>query len=203
MENNIISNNISDVRLILLYKHGNEEGFSKLVNRHKARIYTVIYLIVKDKFVAEDILQEVFMKVVTHVKTGKYDERGKFLPWVLRIAHNMAIDHFRKVKRRPEVVFEDGNSVINSLNFSEDDAETEQIRKDINARVRDLIKRLPDNQRQVLIMRHYIGMSFQEIADKTGVSINTALGRMRYALINLRKELTKHKIAYDKNFYPE
>ncbi|MDB4538300.1 RNA polymerase sigma factor [bacterium] len=194
---------ISDSQLISQYKNGIEEGFTTLVNRHTKKIYTTIYLIVKDQYLAEDLLQETFVKVVKTIKTGRYNEEGKFLPWVTRIAHNLAIDHFRRAKRYPTIVMEDGSSVFNSLEFSEDSFESKQIKEDTHALLRDLIKELPDAQREVLMMRHYMEMSFQEIADTTGVSINTALGRMRYALINLRKKMEKKNIAYDKNLYPK
>jgi len=193
---------ISDSQLMSQYTIGNEEAFATLVDRHKKKIYTTIYLIVKDQYLAEDLMQEVFVKVVNTVKTGRYNEEGKFLPWVTRIAHNLAIDNFRKAKRYPTVVMEDGSSVFNTLEFSEDSIETKRIKEDTHALLRDLIKELPDAQREVLMMRHYMQMSFQEIADSTGVSINTALGRMRYALINLRKKMDKKNVAYDQNLYP-
>ncbi|MBB6002204.1 RNA polymerase sigma-70 factor (ECF subfamily) [Arcicella rosea] len=146
-------------------------------------------------------MQDTFIKAVDVLRSGKYNDEGKFLPWVLRIAHNMAIDYFRRDKRYPNVVFEDGSSVFNTLDFAEDSYEDLQIREESHAHLRDLIKRLPDTQREVLVMRHYEDMSFQEIADATGVSINTALGRMRYALINLRKMMSKHSPSYDTNLY--
>ncbi|MCO6358869.1 RNA polymerase ECF family sigma subunit [Roseivirga pacifica] len=193
---------ISDSQLISQYKNGNEEAFSTLVNRHKKKIFTTIYLIVKDQYLAEDLMQDTFVKVVNTVKSGRYNEEGKFLPWVSRIAHNLAIDHFRKAKRYPTIVMEDGSNVFNTLEFSEVSIESKQIQQDTHALLRDLIKELPDAQREVLMMRHYMHMSFQEIADATDVSINTALGRMRYALINLRKKMDKKNIAYDQNLYP-
>lgn len=193
---------ISDSQLISQYKNGNEEAFAELVNRHKNKIYTTIYLIVKDQYLAEDLLQETYVKVVNTIKSGRYNEEGKFLPWVTRIAHNLAIDHFRKAKRYPMIVMEDGSNIFNTLEFSEDSIESRKIQQDTHALLRDLIKELPDSQREVLMMRHYMQMSFQEIAEATDVSINTALGRMRYALINLRKKMNKLNIAYDQNLYP-
>ncbi len=194
---------IGDSELISQYKKGNEGAFAILVNRHKKRIYTTIYMIVKDQYLAEDLMQETFVKVVHTIKSGRYNEEGKFLPWVSRIAHNLAIDHFRKAKRYPTIVMEDGSNIFNSIEFSEDSYESHQIQEDINALLRGFIKELPDAQREVLMMRHYMQMSFQEIADATGVSINTALGRMRYALINIRKKMEQKNIAYDQNFYPK
>ena len=192
---------VSDSELVTLYIHGNEKAFEKLVQRHKSRIYTTIYLIVKDQYVAEDLLQDTFIKAVDTIKGGRYNDEGKFLPWIIRIAHNLAIDYFRRDKRYPNVVFEDGSSVFNTLDFSEDSVESIQIRQETHEQLREMIQRLPDVQKQVLIMRHYEDMSFQEIADATGVSINTALGRMRYALINLRKQFNQRAPQYDKNFY--
>ena len=193
---------LNDSELISLYRRGNENAFETIVNRHKSRIFTSIYLIVKDRYVAEDLLQETFIKAVNTIKNGRYNEEGKFLPWIVRIAHNMAVDYFRKTKRYPTVVLEDGSRVFNTLEFAEESIEDRQVIQETHERVRDLIKELPDTQREVLVMRHYMGMSFQEIAESTDVSINTALGRMRYALINIRKKMDKNKIAYDQNLYP-
>lgn len=187
---------VSDCELISQYKNGNEYAFETLVERHKQRIFTTIYLIVKDQFTAEDLLQETFIKAIKTIQSGRYNEEGKFLPWISRIAHNMAIDHFRKSKRYPMIVMEDGSNVFNTLDFAEDSYESQQIKQETYARLRDLIQTLPDTQREVLMMRHYMQMSFQEIAETTGVSINTALGRMRYALINLRKRMNQSDKSY-------
>ena len=198
----MIENRLSDSQLVSLYQNGNEEAFEVLLKRHKSKIFTAIYLIVKDRYVAEDLLQETFIKVINTIKGGRYNEEGKFMPWVSRIAHNLSIDYFRKCKRYPEVILEDGSRVFDSLEFAEESMESKQMKKDNHVRLRSLIKELPVEQKQVLIMRHYLQMSFQEIAARTDVSINTALGRMRYALINLRKKMNTNR-AYDKNFYPE
>ena len=197
----MIDSRFSDSQLVSLYQNGSEEAFEMLLHRHKSRIYTAIYLIVKDRYVAEDLLQETFIKAINTIQSGRYNEEGKFSPWISRIAHNLAIDHFRKCKRYPEIILEDGSGVLNSMEFSEESVESKQVKKDVKSRLRQFIKELPDEQKQVLIMRHFLQMSFQEIADRTGVSINTALGRMRYALINLKKKMSKNR-AYDKNFYP-
>lgn len=199
----MIESRCSDSQLVSLYQQGNEEAFEVLLHRHKSRIYTAIYLIVKDRYKAEDLLQETFIKAVNTIKGGRYNEEGKFLPWISRIAHNLAIDSFRRSKRYPEIVLEDGSAVFNSMAFSEESAESLKIVQETQVRLRDFIKELPEEQKQVLIMRHYMDMSFQEIAERTGVSINTALGRMRYALINLRKKMMKTQYAYDQNFYPK
>ena len=195
--------NVSDSTLVSLYIKGNEEAFAMLLKRHKSKVYTTIYLIVRDQYIAEDLLQETFIKAIKKLKSGEYNEEGKFLPWITRIAHNLAIDYFRREKRYPTVVMEDGSSVFNSLSFSEDSLESIKIKDETHALLREMIQTLPEAQREVLLMRHYSDMSFQEIAEATGVSINTALGRMRYALINLRKKLEKTNIAYDKNIYRE
>lgn len=197
----MIDRSVSDSQLVSLYQQGNEEAFKSLLHRHKSKVYTAIYLIVKDRYVAEDLLQETFIKAVNTIKGRRYNEEGKFLPWICRIAHNMAIDHFRKEKRHPEIVLEDGSAVFNSLQFSGNTMELQEIGRENKKWLRQCVRELPNEQKQVLIMRHYLDMSFQEIADRTGVSINTALGRMRYALINLRKLMMKSQYAYDKNIY--
>lgn len=197
----MIDKSTSDSQLVSLYQQGNEEAFKSLLLRHKSRIYTAIYLIVKDRYVAEDVLQETFIKAVNTIKGGRYNEEGKFLPWICRIAHNMAIDHFRKEKRNPEITFEDGSAVFNSMQFSGNHLELKEIGRENKKWLRQCVKELPVEQKQVLIMRHFLDMSFQEIANRTGVGINTALGRMRYALINLRKMMMKNQYAYDNNIY--
>ncbi len=197
------NNTLSDSQLVELYIKGNEGGFEILVERYKSRIFTSIHLIVKDRYTAEDLVQETLIKAINTLNAGKYNDEGKFQPWIMRIAHNLAIDHFRKAKRFPTIVMEDGSNVFNSLEFSEAPYETIQEQKDTKAKLRSFIQELPETQREVLVMRHFMEMSFQDIAESTGVSINTALGRMRYALINLRKKMLHNKIAYDQNIYPK
>jgi len=194
---------VSDAALLSAYIQGDDKAFETLVKRSKSKVYTTIYLIVKDRYIAEDLMQEAYIKEIDVIKSGRYNEEGKFLPWILRISHNMAIDHFRKEKRYPTIVLEDGSKVFNSFDFAEDSIEEQQMKADQVENIREMIKKLPDEQREVLVMRHYEDLSFQEIADQTGVSINTALGRMRYALINLRKMLNKQEIAYDAKLYPK
>lgn len=198
----MIENKCTDSELLSRYQQGNEGAFAMLLQRHKSRLYTGIYLIVKDRYVAEDLLQDTFIKALNTIREGRYNEEGKFLPWISRIAHNLAIDHFRKAKRFPEIVMTDGSRLMNSVQFSDESMEDKQILQDNRSRLRSYIKELPVEQKQVLIMRHYLKMSFQEIAERTGVSINTALGRMRYALINLRKKMFNNHNAYDKDLYP-
>ncbi|MES2387683.1 MAG: sigma-70 family RNA polymerase sigma factor [Bacteroidota bacterium] len=194
---------LSDATLITLYKNGDEKAFEQLVLRHKSRIYSTIYLIVKDRYTAEDLLQETFIKVIEIVKGGRYLEEGKFLPWVVRIAHNLAIDRFRREKRYPTIVTEDGAPLFEALSFADDSEESVRMRKETHLFLRSAIQQLPEAQREVLILRHFANMSFQEIAENTGVSINTALGRMRYALINLRKKMIQNNYTYDKDLYPK
>jgi RNA polymerase sigma-70 factor (ECF subfamily) len=189
--------------LISLYRNGNEAAFNLLVDRYQSKVFTTIFLIVKDQAVAEDLLQDVFVKVLHTFNSDKYNEEGKFQPWVMRIAHNMAIDHFRKAKRYPTILLEDGSNLLNSLSFAEDSSEEQRIKDETHAWVRNLIDELPEAQKEVVIMRHYLDMSFQEIAEQTGVSINTALGRMRYALNHIRKKMKQVNSAYDKIIYPK
>ena len=199
----MIKTQVSDAALLSAYIQGEDKAFETLVKRSKSKVYTSIYLIVKDRYVAEDLMQETYIKAIDVIKSGRYNEEGKFLPWVVRIGHNLAIDYFRKGKRYPTIVLEDGSKLFNSFEFAEESSEDIQLKADKISNVRELIKKLPDEQREVLVMRHYEELSFQEIADQTGVSINTALGRMRYALINLRKMLEKQESAYDAKLYPK
>ncbi len=189
--------------LITSYRNGNAAAFNLLVDRYQSKVFTTIFLIVKDQDVAEDLLQDVFVKVLHTLNSDKYNEEGKFQPWVMRIAHNMAIDYFRKAKRYPTILLEDGSNLLNSLSFAEDSSEEQRIKEETIAWVRNLIDELPEAQKEVVIMRHYLDMSFQEIAEQTGVSINTALGRMRYALNHIRKKMKQVNSAYDKIIYPK
>ena len=199
----MIAKKASDTELLSQYRQGNEGAFEVLVHRYKSRIFTAIHLIVRDRYVAEDLLQETFIKAVRTIREGRYNEEGKFFPWLSRIAHNMAIDHFRRNRRYPQIILKDGSNVFNSMKFSEGSAESAQVAMENKSWVRRCIQELPQEQREVVIMRHYFELSFQEIADRTGVSINTALGRMRYALINMRKRMIKSEHAYDKNLYTQ
>lgn len=193
---------ISDSQLVSLYISGNEEAFKELLLRHKNKVFTTINLIVKDRYLAEDLLQETFIKAIKTIKSGNYNDEGKFLPWILRIGHNLAIDTFRRSKRYPTVLMEDGSNVFDTLEFAVPPVEDRQVIQDSVNKLKHHIQELPESQKQVLIMRAYLDMSFKEIAEATGVSINTALGRMRYALINLKKKMKENSLAYDKNNYP-
>ncbi|MBC7886602.1 MAG: sigma-70 family RNA polymerase sigma factor [Ferruginibacter sp.] len=187
--------NLTDQQLVHLYMDGNTNALATLVTRYKDRIYTSIYLLVKDKYMAEDLFQDVFIRIIDTLKGGRYKDEGKFLPWALRIAHNMCVDHFRKIKRSPSIKTSDDRDIFEVLNFSEPSAETRMMQSQSHERVRKMIDMLPDDQREVIILRHYADLSFKEIADLTKCSINTALGRMRYGLINMRKMMTEKQIA--------
>ena len=184
----------SDLELIQTYVAGDESGIEALLNRYKSKIYTSIYLQVRDEYLAEDIFQETFIKVIKTLKSGRYNEEGKFLPWVVRIAQNMVIDHFRKEKRSPMVISSEGYDIFEVLEFSDDNVESKLMTNQRDVDLRKIIQKLPDDQKEVLIMRHFCDMSFKEIAEITDVSINTALGRMRYALNNLRKMIEEHNM---------
>ncbi|MGD1843419.1 MAG: RNA polymerase sigma factor [Thermonemataceae bacterium] len=185
---------LNDSALVAMYASGNERALEELIEKHRGKILGIINQIVKDEDEAKDILQETLIKAITKIKQGRYNEEGKFFPWIARIAHNLAIDCFRKDRRYPTTELEDNKQVTNSLDFSEASIEAAQIRKEVHQKLRNLIQTLPEKQKEVLMMRHYYSMSFQEIAQATNVSINTALGRMRYALINLRKEAERHHL---------
>ena len=177
------------------YRSGDQSAISKLIERHKRRVRDYIYMMVKDNDVADDIFQETFIKVIRVIDEGRYTDNGKFLSWVLRIAHNQVIDHFRACKQNKQVnESESGYNVLGSLRFAEKTIEDELISSQIESDVRNLIELLPEEQREVVMMRYYSGMSFKEIAEQTGVSINTALGRMRYALINLRRMIREKEL---------
>lgn len=190
-------NLISDKDLVHLYVSGDESALATLLSRHKSKIYTSIYLLVKDRYLAEDIFQDTFIKVINTLKSGKYNEEGKFLPWVLRISHNLVIDHFRREKRNPTITNQDGFDIFEVLGFSEESIEDIKLREENHKELRALIQQLPEEQKEVLIMRHYGDLSFKEIADLTGVSINTALGRMRYALNNLRRMMLEREMNFN------
>ena len=189
---------LTDQELVRLYLEGNEKAFETLLHRHKRKVWSHIYLMVRDREVTEDLFQEAFIKVVHTLKTGRYNEEGKFLPWVMRIAHNLVIDHFRRNKKMPLVRSNDDYDVFATHSQPDKNVEERMVNAQIDEDVRMLIDRLPAEQREVVMMRTYLGMSFKEIAEQTDVSINTALGRMRYALINMRKMIKQHEIVLDR-----
>jgi RNA polymerase sigma-70 factor (ECF subfamily) len=190
---------LNDNELVQRFIAGDQNSLEILIQRHKGRVFSYILLVVKKHELAEDIFQETFIKVIRSLKKGKYTENGKFISWVLRISHNLIIDHFRKEKLKG-IVSNDSLDIdiFNSQKFSEDTIEDQMVNVQILSEVKELIKELPEDQQQVIVMRHYLDLSFKEIAEQTDVSINTALGRMRYALINLRKLVEKKNLILTK-----
>lgn len=187
---------LTDARLVTAFAEGNNQAFDLLLERHQERVFNYILNMVKDNDLANDIFQETFVKVITTIKQGRYNEDGKFSAWVGRIAHNAVIDHFRQEKAESAISTDETDyDLLNRRELSEDTIEDIIIDRSIRQDIRDLIKSLPDEQRHVLVMRYYNNLSFKEIADKTGVSINTALGRMRYAILNLRRAAKKNNIV--------
>lgn len=191
-----MQNPSSDRDLIRLYLGGNEYAFETLLNRHKSKIYASIYMFVRDHDLANDIFQETFIKIIDTLRTGKYNEEGKFLQWALRIAYNLCVDYFRKSKRRPTAcATTDDFDIFSVLKDGDASSEDNMIRSQTHQKIRQLIDALPSEQREVIVLRHYVDLSFKEIAELTGVSINTALGRMRYALINIRRLIGQYQIS--------
>ncbi|MAW65876.1 MAG: RNA polymerase subunit sigma-24 [Flavobacteriales bacterium] len=183
--------NLSDKDLVSLYINGNEIALEELIKRHKTRIYSYIFITIKNRALAEDFFQDTFIKVIKTLKSGKYNEEGKFLPWVMRIAHNLMIDHFRKQKKFRKVSSRSRDNedieIFNTIGYDELNMEQRMVKDQIRNDMKELLDLLPEEQKEVIKLRHYYDMSFKEISNFTNVSINTALGRMRYALINLRK----------------
>jgi RNA polymerase sigma-70 factor (ECF subfamily) len=185
----------TDHELIQNFQDGDLYALETLVIRHKDKMYTSILFLVKDKYLAEDIFQDVLIKIIDTIRGGRYTEEGKFLPWAMRIAHNLCVDHFRKVKRTPAIKTSDDRDIFEVINFTDDGADVKMMKRQSHDRVRQMLDLLPEDQREVIILRHYADLSFKEIASLTNCSINTALGRMRYGLINLRKMMMQKKIA--------
>nr|NQU90996.1 sigma-70 family RNA polymerase sigma factor [Bacteroidota bacterium] len=189
----------ADKELISRYLNGNQVSLEKLIQRHQNRVFAYILMVVKDKQLADDIFQDTFIKVINTIRSGAYKEEGKFIQWVMRIAHNLIIDFFRKSKRIPVVENDnDDFDIFDTIKFTDPSIEDQIITDQIHADVRKLIELLPPEQKEVLVMRHYSEMSFKDIAEQTDVSINTALGRMRYALINLRKIIKEKNVILTK-----
>ena len=185
----------TDTQLVQAFQQGQGQALEILVNRYKDKIYSSILFLVKDKYLAEDLFQDVFIKVIDTIRNNRYTEEGKFLPWALRIAHNLCVDHFRKVKRSPAIKTSDDRDIFEVLNMSNESPETKMMQGQSHDRVRRLVDMLPEEQREVIVLRHYADLSFKEIAEMTNCSINTALGRMRYGLINMRKMMVEKQIA--------
>lgn len=188
---------LSDQKLLNQYLSGDQSAISSLIERHKRRVREYIYMMVKDDNVADDIFQETFIKAIRVIDEGRYIDNGKFLSWILRIAHNQVIDYFRTCKQNKQVNESDtGYNILGSLRFAEKTIEDELVSSQIEQDIRNLVDLLPKEQREVVMMRYYSGLSFKEIAEQTDVSINTALGRMRYALINLRRMIKEKKSRF-------
>lgn len=189
---------LNDQELVVRYREGDEQSLKELITRHQRKIFTSIYLLVKDRDLAEDIYQDTFIKVINTLRSGNYNEEGKFLSWVMRIGHNLVIDHFRRQQKMPMVHDTEDYSIFDFIPLADENVEDKIISGQIQDTVRRMIEELPDDQREVVIMRHYGNMSFKEIAEATNVSINTSLGRMRYALINLRKLIADKQLILTK-----
>ncbi len=185
----------SDTQLIHLFRDGNSRALEVLVLRYKNKIFTSILYLVKDKYLAEDIFQDVFIRVIDTLRKNRYIEEGKFLPWIMRIAHNLCIDHFRKIRHSPFVRIGDERDSFEMLNLFEKASDAKVMQAELYDQVRDTLDTLPKEQREVLVLRHYGDLSFKEIADMTNCSVNTALGRMRYGLINMRKMFPENPTA--------
>ena len=187
---------VNDQELVQAYIKGDQSAIETLINRHRSKVYTYILLTIKNQPLAEDLFQETFIKVIQSLRGGKYRDNGRFLSWVIRIAHNLIIDHFRKEKQMNSVSNDDSEvDLFNSKKLSDSNIEELIVNSQIKAEIRTLINELPNDQREVVLLRHYGELSFKEIAEQTDVSINTALGRMRYALINLRKLIKEKNLS--------
>jgi len=186
---------LTDQQLITLFNNGDSNAMEILVNRHKDRIFTSIYLLVKDKFLAEDIFQDLFIKIIETFRAGKYKDENKFVKWAMRIGHNICVDHFRKIKNKPVIRTGEGVDIFDVLNFEEPNAEDKIIKAQSSERIMKLVCKLPEDQREIIILRHFADLKFREISKILDCSVNTALGRMRYALLNLRKLIEEKQIA--------
>lgn len=190
-------NNPTDATLVNDYINGSEHALEQLINRHKLQIFNFINSKINDRDLSEDLFQDTFIKVIRTLKKGTYNEEGKFLPWVMRIAHNLVIDYFRKGNRIPVVENKDGFDIFQFISDTSPNAENTIVQEQVIKDIQKLVQELPEDQKEVLVMRLYRDMSFKEIAENTNVSINTALGRMRYAIINLRKLISTHQIILE------
>ncbi len=187
--------NLTDQQLIALFNEGESYAMEILINRHKDRIFTSIYLFVKDKYLAEDIFQDLFIKIIETLKAGKYKEEDKFEKWAMRIGHNLCVDHFRKIKNKPTIRTSNGLDIFDVLQFEESNAEENIMKMESSEQIMKLVCKLPEEQREIIILRHFADLKFREISKILDCSVNTALGRMRYALFNLRKMIEKKQIA--------
>lgn len=185
----------TDNQLVHAFQNGNNKALEVLISRYKDKMFSSIVFMVKDKYLAEDIFQEVFIKVIDTIRNDRYTEEGKFLPWAMRIAHNLCVDHFRRIKRGPAIKTSDDHDIFEVLNVCEKGADDRLMKSQSHDKVRLMLDALPSEQREVIVLRHYADLSFKEIAEMTNCSINTALGRMRYGLINMRRMISDNQIA--------
>lgn len=185
----------SDAELIHAFLQGEEQAIETLIYRYKDKVFTSIFMLVKDKYIAEDIFQDAFLKMIRTMREGRYSEQGKFLPWAIRVAHNLCMDHFRRTRQQIPVTLPDGRDISEVFSFISETASDKMEQRQVNKSVRQLIEMLPEEQREVIVLRMYGDLSFKEIADLTSVSINTALGRMRYGLINLRRMIEERQMV--------
>ena len=186
---------LTDQEAVQLFINGDSNGLEMLIERHKSRIYTSIYLLVKDKYLAEDIFQDVFVKIIENLRSGRYNEENKFAQWAMRIAHNLCIDHFRRTKTKPVIANTEGKDIFETIQFEEANAEENIMKRQSHSRVMQMVSMLPKDQQEVIILRHFADLRFKEIADILACSVNTALGRMRYALLNMRKMMEEKQLA--------
>jgi len=185
----------TDNELLQRYINGDEKALAILLKTHQKKIFSFIMIRVKNRALAEDIFQDAFCKAIDSIRKGKYNEEGKFLPWIMMIANNLCMDHFRRNKRMPVIVDSDGKDILNLMKFAEENKEDGMMRDQSVKQIKEMVELLPADQKEVLILRHYADLSFKEIAEMTGTNINTALGRMRYALLNLRKMIGEKAIV--------
>lgn len=186
---------LTDIQLVHAFRNGSNNSLEILISRYRDKIFSTILFLVKDKYLAEDLFQDAFIKIIDNIRNNRYTEEGKFLPWAIRIAHNLCVDHFRRVKRAPAIKTSDDFDIFEQFNFAEEAADKKIIQEETKDRIRLMLNLLPQEQREVIVLRHYADLSFKEIAEITDCSINTSLGRMRYGLINMRKLLTEKQIA--------
>jgi RNA polymerase sigma-70 factor (ECF subfamily) len=185
----------SNISLINRFQEGDNDALEVLIERYQEKIFSSIFFLVKDEYLAEDLFQEVFIKVIDKLRKKQYNEEGKFLPWALRISHNLCIDYFRKIKRTPTIITTENKDIFNVLNIVSASPELEMMRKQSHQIVINMLHTLPEDQREVIVLRFFAGLNFKEISKVTNCSLNTALGRMRYGLINLRKLMVEKEIA--------
>ncbi len=186
---------LTDEQLVQLFIDGEVQALDMLINRHKTRIYTSIVMLVKDKYLAEDIFQDLFIKVIENLRSKNYKEENKFLQWTLRIAHNLCVDHFRKLKKEPVIKTSDDRDIFDIIDLKDANAEQKIIKNQNHSTVMQLVDQLPEEQREIIILRHFADLKFKEIADMLNCSVNTALGRMRYGLLNIRKMMEENHLV--------